>query len=87
MALSSSAGNICTLPPSIKPETQSFAMTACRWITDAEVPTGRYLVPGCWNRVICGDDAECQCSDRPETMQEQIDRLQAEIEQLKMRNP
>jgi hypothetical protein len=33
----------------------------CRWHKDTEVPGGRYLVPGCWNRAIYGDDAECQC--------------------------
>lgn len=33
----------------------------CRWIEDKDVPGGRYLVPGCANRAIYGDDAECQC--------------------------
>ena len=33
----------------------------CRWIEDADVAGGRFLVPGCWNRIIHGDDAECQC--------------------------
>jgi len=33
----------------------------CRWVKDESVPGGRYLVPGCWNRVVNGDEAECQC--------------------------
>jgi hypothetical protein len=33
----------------------------CRWYSSAEVPGGRYLVPGCWNRTVCGDYAECHC--------------------------
>ena len=33
----------------------------CRWIKDEEVPGGRYLVPGCANRAVYGDDADCHC--------------------------
>ena len=61
-------------------------VTACRWITDPEVPTGRYLVPGCWSRAMGGEDADCHCADRSETMQEQVDRLRFEIEKLKISN-
>lgn len=33
----------------------------CHLIKDADVPGGKFLVPGCANRAIYGDDAECQC--------------------------
>lgn len=33
----------------------------CRWVKDKGVPGGRYLVPGCWQRAIYGDDADCTC--------------------------
>ena len=35
----------------------------CRWVRDHSVPNGRYLVPGCWSRVVYGDGAECTCSE------------------------
>lgn len=43
----------------------------CRWIKDPDVPGGRFLVPGCYNRALNGDDADCHCetisySDDPE---------------------
>ena len=60
--------------------------TPCHWITDAEVPAGRYLVPGCWNRVVHGDDADCHCANRPDTLQEQIDTLRATVERLELAN-
>jgi hypothetical protein len=57
--------------------------TRCRWHKDQDVPGGRFLVPGCWNRVINGDAAECHCrggpikSPTPEEMMEKIlDRLE-----------
>ncbi|MGV6803249.1 MAG: hypothetical protein ACWA49_03515 [Ruegeria sp.] len=34
-------------------------VTRCRWHKDE---TGfRWLVPGCWQRAVYGDDAKCQC--------------------------
>lgn len=33
----------------------------CRWIEDPDVPGGRFLVPGCYNRALNGDDADCHC--------------------------
>lgn len=33
----------------------------CRWVEDKDVAGGRFLVPGCANRAVYGDDAECQC--------------------------
>ena len=55
----------------------------CRWIYDNEVPGGKFLVPGCWNRTIYGDDAECQCREPPETIGDQLASLRAEIASLK----
>lgn len=36
----------------------------CRWIRAADVPGGRFLVPGCWNRAVYGDNADCHCALR-----------------------
>lgn len=36
-------------------------MRRCRWVKDAEVEGGRFLVPGCWNRALYGDHADCHC--------------------------
>lgn len=58
----------------------------CRWVRDSEVPGGRFLVPGCWNRVLYGDHAECHCtpSDTPaepeaETQLDRVERLLGEL--------
>jgi hypothetical protein len=40
----------------------------CRWYKSPEVPRGRYLVPGCWNRAIYGDDADCHCPRPPKRL-------------------
>jgi len=40
-------------------------MSVCRWHKSDEVPGGKFLVPGCWNRVIYGDDADCFCPKPP----------------------
>lgn len=29
-------------------------MGACRWVYDGEVPLGKFMVPGCWNRALNG---------------------------------
>jgi hypothetical protein len=39
----------------------------CRWIRDDEVPGGWFLVPGCWNRVVGGDEADCHCDHLTDT--------------------
>lgn len=39
----------------------------CRWIEDKDVPGGRYLVPGCINRAVYGDDADCHCETHTRT--------------------
>ena len=58
-------------------------MKHCRWIVDAGDPDGRYLIPGCWNRAVYGDYADCHCADRPEALREQVDRLDVEIAKLR----
>ena len=57
-------------------------MTRCRWIYDDEVPDGKFLVPGCMNRAVHGDDADCHCPDDPETVEDRIASLQAKIAEL-----
>jgi hypothetical protein len=34
----------------------------CRWVSDVEVPGGRFLVPGCWSRAL-DPRAECHCRE------------------------
>lgn len=58
-------------------------MSRCRWVHDKDVPGGKFLVPGCWNRTIYGDDAECQCREGPETIGDQLAALRHEIAGLK----
>lgn len=53
--------------------------TRCRWVYDQEVPGGKFLVPGCWNRTLHGDDADCQCQDDAETVDDQIADLRRRI--------
>jgi len=49
----------------------------------------RILIPGCWNRAVYGDDADCHCpkpmrEQAPEmSLQEQIDALKAELKNMK----
>lgn len=57
-------------------------MDRCRWIYDAEVPGGKFLVPGCMNRAVHGDDADCHCPDDPETVEDRIAAMQAKIADL-----
>lgn len=54
-------------------------MSRRRWLTDPDVPGGRFLVPGCWNRAINGDQAECHRKDGTQTTAE---RLEAKIDKL-----
>jgi hypothetical protein len=65
-------------------------MGACRWIKDPDVPGGRFLVPGCWNRAIHGDHAECHCSrptkpsleERIITLERRLKDAETEIERM-----
>ena len=43
-------------------------MANCRWYSSPDVPGGRYLVPGCWNRAVYGDDADCHCPLPPKKL-------------------
>lgn len=43
-------------------------MDVCRWHHDPSVPDGRFLVPGCWNRVLYGDYADCHCPPAPKRL-------------------
>ncbi len=55
----------------------------CRWVYDKDVPGGKFLVPGCWNRAVHGDDADCQCPDDPETVEYQLAALRRDIAELR----
>ena len=52
----------------------------CHWVKDKDVPGGRFLVPGCWNRAINGDDAECHC--KMPTRQEQFEEINSRLDKL-----
>lgn len=61
----------------------------CKWHSSSEVPGGRFLVPGCWNRVIYGDDADCHYPKPPRrlpkearVMAEAIAALPLDVDQL-----
>lgn len=54
----------------------------CRWVHDDDVPGGKFLVPGCMNRAVHGDDADCHCPDAPETVEDRITAMQAKIAEL-----
>lgn len=58
-------------------------MSRCRWVHDEEVPGGKFLVPGCWNRAIHGDDADCQCETDAETVEDKIESLNRQIVLMK----
>jgi hypothetical protein len=54
----------------------------CRWVYDKDVPGGKFLVPGCMNRAVHGDDADCHCPDDPETVEDRIAAMEAKIAEL-----
>lgn len=58
-------------------------MSRCRWIHDDDVPGGKFLVPGCMNRAVHGDDADCHCEDDPETVEDRIAALERQIAELR----
>ncbi len=64
-------------------------MSRCRWITDPDVPGGRFLHPGCWNRTIYGDQAECHCKggtqSTAERLEAKIDKLIARVDRIEGR--
>jgi hypothetical protein len=55
----------------------------CRWYRASDVPGGRFLVPGCWNRVIYGDHADCHCGSRDKQDGDRIEDLENEVKKLK----
>ncbi len=58
-------------------------MSRCRWVYDTDVPNGKFLVPGCWNRAVHGDDADCHCKDDPETVEDQLASMRLDIDKIK----
>lgn len=54
----------------------------CRWHSDADVPNGRFLVPGCWSRVIYGDYADCHCVTPKKTLDDEISDLRLRVRAL-----
>lgn len=58
-------------------------MSRCRWVYDREVPGGRYLVPGCMNRAVHDDEAECHCEGGELTVQEEVQTLRADLAALR----
>ena len=57
-------------------------MGRCRWVYDKDVPGGKFLVPGCWNRAL-DEYADCHCEDGPETFGQQLAAMRSEIDTLK----
>lgn len=55
----------------------------CRWIEDASLPDGGFLVPGCWSRAL-NEDAECHCPTDNEIAAEN-ERLRQENMKLRRR--
>jgi hypothetical protein len=51
-------------------------------VYDKDLDAGKFLVPGCWNRAINGDYAECHCADGPETVGDQLEALRRRIAAL-----
>jgi hypothetical protein len=55
----------------------------CYWVKDNDVPGGRFLVPGCYNRAIWGDHADCHCADRGVTVTDRLNDLEETVSKLK----
>lgn len=58
--------------------------TVCRWHKSDEVPGGRFLVPGCWNRAINGDHADCHCPKPPKRVPKKAIPLLEALAELAM---
>lgn len=61
-------------------------MSRCRWVYDAEIDGGKFLVPGCWNRALNGDYADCHCDGGAETIGDQIEGLRRRIANLEAKH-
>ena len=62
---------------------KEVTISRCRWVYDQDVPDGRFLVPGCWNRATRGDDADCHCIGGEMTVHEEVQLLRAECAALR----
>lgn len=58
----------------------------CRWHSDPDCPNGRFLVPGCWNRAVGGDHADCHCETPKKTLDDEISDLRARVRKLEKFN-
>lgn len=57
-------------------------MAPCKWHYENGM---RWLAPGCWNRVINGDVAECHCEDREfDKLRHKVTELEDQIRWLKL---
>ena len=54
----------------------------CHWVYDQEVPGGKFLVPGCMNRAMNGDDADCHCAGDAETVDDQLEAIRRRMTKL-----
>jgi hypothetical protein len=58
-------------------------------VHDPEVPGGRFLVPGCYNRALNGDEADCHCdtetyeAERMEALENCVRALTKEVQMLR----
>lgn len=59
-------------------------MEICRWHKADDVPGGRFLVPGCWNRAIYGDHADCQCPKPPKRLTKEARALVEALAALRL---
>lgn len=55
-------------------------MAACRWIKDADVPGGKYLVPGCMGSAVYGLRG-CTCSRRRarDDLERRVEKLESRL--------
>lgn len=60
-------------------------LKSCHWVRDKDVPGGRFLVPGCWNRTLYGDDADCQCETRRNSLADLYAAAMRRIDDLEER--
>lgn len=58
-------------------------MGRCRWFYNKDVPGGKFLVPGCMNRAVHDDDADCHCPEDPETVEDRIEALRHELAEIR----
>lgn len=64
--------------------TESEGLQVCRWHKADDVPGGRFLVPGCWSRVVGGDHADCQCPKPPKRLTKEARALVEALAALRL---